>query len=242
MVTPLRISVVLLVFAEKQTIAEISARLVDQLGDSLQEIILLVASAAPEDTLAICGDTAARFEAVRVSMQRENPGAGLAVRQGIAEAAGSHILFMDSDGEMDVETVPSMVGALTERRADMVVASRWKKGGGAVGYGRVKYLLNRGYQLIFRALFWTAVRDLTLGFKLARADVMKSLPWTSQYHGIGCETTMRVLRAGFRVTDVPTVWRKRTEGASSNPFRRNFLYVSMAVSILLGPSHRGEGL
>lgn len=242
MASPLRIAVVLLVYAEKQTIVDIAARLVDQLGDSLHEVILLVAAAAPDDTLAICRETAERFDVVRVSMQKENPGAGLAVRQGIAEAAGTHVLLMDSDGEMDVETVPAMVEALVERGADMVVGSRWSRGGGAVGYGRGKYVLNRVYQFLFRVLFRTSVRDLTLGFKLARADVMKSLPWTSQFHGIGCETTMRVIRAGFVVTDVPTVWRKRTEGASSNPFRRNFLYVSMAVSILLGPSHRSRGL
>ena len=91
---------------------------------------------------------------------------------------------------------------------------------------------------VFRLLFRTRIHDLTLGFKLARADVMKSLPWTSQFHDIGCETTMRVLRARYSVTEVPTVWRKRTEGTSSNPFRRNFKYVRMALSILLGPSHR----
>ena len=239
---PLRISVVLLVYAEKQTIAEISARLVILLGSSLHEIILLVAAAAPEDTLAICADTAERFEAVRVSMQKENPGAGLAVRQGLAEAAGTHILLMDSDGEMDVETVPAMVEALIARGADMVVGSRWARGGGAEGYGRVKYVLNRVYQFLFRVLLRTSVHDLTLGFKLARADVMKSLPWSSQFHDIGCETTMRVVRAGFVVTEVPTVWRKRTEGASSNPFRRNFKYVGMALSIVLGPSHRSDAL
>ena len=236
----LRISVVLLIYAEKRTITEIVERLCTLLEGSLHEIILLVAASAPEDTLAICEDAVARFPPTRLSMQRENPGAGLAVRQGIDEAEGTHILFMDSDGEMDVETVPHMVAALVEHRADMVVGSRWAKGGGAEGYDRLKYFLNRGYQTLFRVLYRTRVHDLTLGFKFARAEVMKSLPWTSQFHGIGCETTMRVLRAGYRVVEVPTVWRKRTEGASSNPFRRNFQYVGMALSILWGPSHRPQ--
>ena len=170
-------------------------------------------------------------------MQRENPGAGLAVRQGIAEATGTHILLMDGDGEMDAATVPEMVRALADSGADMVLGSRFAKGGGVEGYDPLKYVLNRGYQAIFRILFWVPVHDLTLGFKLARAEVFKAMPWNSQFHDIGCETTMRPIRAGYRVIEVPTVWRARTEGTTSNPFRNNFKYVWKALSIWWGPAH-----
>jgi dolichol-phosphate mannosyltransferase len=143
--------------------------------------------------------------------------------------------MMDSDGEMDVQTVPRMLALLKEQNLDLVVASRWIQGGGVEGYDRFKYLLNRGYQLIFRLFYWTAVRDLTLGFKLGRADVFKSMPWRAQFHEIACETTLRVIRAGYSVGEVPTVWRCRTEGVSKNLFRRNFRYVWMAFAILRGP-------
>ena len=66
---------------------------------------------------------------------------------------------------------------------------------------------------------------------LGRAAVMKAMPWDSQFHDIGCETTLRVIRAGYRVGEVPTVWRKRKEGESSNPFRRNFKYIWKALGI-----------
>ncbi len=239
---PIRLSVCLPVFAEKGTVPEIVRGLIDLVGDDLHEILIVVAARAPEDTVKICQETAEQFPIARVSVQERNPGLGFGVQQGIAEATGTHILLMDSDGEMDVETVPRMLTALQERGADMVVGSRWVKGGGVVGYDRFKYFLNRGYQLLFRIMLRTNVRDLTLGFKLARADVMKSLPWCSQFHDIGCETTMRVVRAGFKVTEVPTVWVKRKEGESSNPFRRNFKYVRMALSIVFGPRHRDPSL
>jgi len=237
-VRPIRVTVVLSIFAEKQTVPEIVEGLFEGCGEAIEEMILLVADRAPPETLAICAETAKRFPRTRVSMQTRNPGLGLAVRQGIEEALGTHILLMDSDGEMDVETVPLMLRALEQEQLDMVVASRWIRGGGVEGYDRFKYFLNRGYQSIFRLLYRTPIHDLTLGFKLGRADVMKALPWSSQFHDIGCETTLRVVRAGWKVGEVPTVWRKRKEGATSNPFRRNFKYVSMALAILFGPSHR----
>ena len=51
---------------------------------------------------------------------------------------------------------------------------------------------------------------------------------------------LRTADMDWQASPSPTVWRKRTEGASSNPFRRNFKYVAMALSILTGPSHRTE--
>lgn len=239
-VGPVQVSAVLPVFAEKQTVPELVAGLHQGLGDRLHEVILIVAPKAPPDTLEICHRTAATYPRTRVSMQERNPGLGFGVRQGIGEATGSHVLLMDSDGEMDVATVPPMVEKLIEDDADMVLGSRWMKGGGVEGYDPLKYWLNRGYQTLFRLLFRTRVHDLTLGFKLCRRDVFQAMPWDSQFHDIGCETTLRIIRAGYRVTEVPTVWRRRKEGESSNPFRRNFKYVWKALAILVGPSHRAQ--
>ena len=230
-----RVSVVLPVLAEEETIREIAHGLRDGLGEALHEIIVVVASRAPEKTLRICEEVAAEVPVARVSMQRKNPGLGLAVRQGIKEATGTHVLLMDSDGEMDVNTVPLMVDKLVSTGVDLVVASRWTRGGGVVGYSRTKYVLNRAFQVVFRILFRTRVRDLTLGFKLCRADVMKALHWNAQYHDIGCETTLRPVRAGCSVAEVPTTWVARQQGASSNPFRNNFIYLWKTLLILTEP-------
>jgi dolichol-phosphate mannosyltransferase len=237
---PLRVSALLPVYAERDTVPELVGALHRLIPDDLFEVVITLAPKAPPETRRICEETAARFPATRVSIQKRTPGLGWAVRQSIEEARGSHVLLMDSDGEMDVETVPRMVTALKELGADMVVGSRWMKGGGAEGYDRLKYFLNRGYQLIFRVLYRTRVHDLTLGFKLARADIMKAQPWDSEFHDIGCETTMRILRAGYRVAEVPTVWVKRKEGESNNTFLRNFKYVWKALAILVGPATRVE--
>jgi hypothetical protein len=48
---------------------------------------------------------------------------------------------------------------------------------------------------------------------------------------------MRPIRAGAKATEVPTVWVRRKEGESSNPFRRNFKYVWKALAILFAPGH-----
>lgn len=230
-----RVSAILPVLAERETVAQIAHGLVEGLGDRLHEIILVVAAIAPPETMAICEGIERDIPCARISPQRKSPGLGLAVRQGIKEAAGTHILLMDSDGEMDVTTVPRMVDKLVADGVDMVVAVRWMPGGGVEGYDPLKYVLNRAFQVVFRVLFRTRIRDLTLGFKLCRADVMKALHFNAQFHDIGCETTLRPVRAGCSIAEVPTVWSCRKEGSSSNPFRNNFIYLWKTLLILTEP-------
>jgi len=220
------------VYAETDPLVDVVEGLIRELGDVLHEVRIILAAQAPTTTRAICMELADRIEVVHMSEQEHGPGLGWAVRQGIAESRGTHILLIDGDGEMDVKTVPAMVRLMEERGADLVVGSRWIPGGGAKGYSRPKRILNRGFQVIFRALYRTTLHDLTLGFKLGRGSMFKQLPWRGEFHEIACETTLRPLRAEYKVLEVPTVWRRRTEGTSSNPIRRNFRYVTTALRIL----------
>lgn len=230
----IRLSATLPVLAETDAVREVVEGLLRLVGDELHEVVIVISRFSPPESQATCEALATTHTAVKVSEQLEYPGLGFAVRQGIEECTGSHILLMDSDGEMDVETVPSMLHALKAGDLDLVVASRWMEGGGVEGYDSLKYYLNFFYQKLFGALYRTPITDLTLGFKLGRAEVLQGFRWRGQFHEIGCETTLRPIRAGCRVGQVPTVWRCRKQGVSNNSFPRNFRYVGMASSILVG--------
>jgi len=229
----MRLSVVLPVHSEIEVLRELTAKLVSLLGGDLYEILFVVSPRSPQATSATVEALAQEYPVVRWELQRDNPGLGYAVRQGLRSVTGTHVLMMDSDGEMAPETVPAMIAKMRETGCDMVVASRWMRGGGVVGYDRKKYWLNRGFQLLFRLFYRTRIHDLTLGFKLARLDKIRGVAWTSQFHDFSMETTLRPIRLGWHVEEVPTTWAARQSGVSQNPFRRNLLYATTALEILV---------
>ncbi len=145
---------------------------------------------------------------------------------------GNVVLSMDSDGEMELATIPRMIAEMARSNVGLVVGSRWLPGGGFVGYSPTKRWLNWGFQQLFRILFRTRLHDLTYGFKLMRAELVRNITWEATLHEIGCETTLKPIRLGVPVAEVPTTWTARVEGRSSNNFLRNFRYVGMALSIL----------
>lgn len=230
----MKISVILPVHSETESLYYVTERLSSLLKEKLHEIVFIVSPNSPEKTFAIVEELRRTYPFVGSQLQQENPGLGLAFRQGLALVSGTHVVMMDSDGEMDPGTVPIMVNRMIETGCDMVVASRWISGGGVNGYDAIKYLLNRGFQVIFRLLYRTQIHDLTLGFKLIKADKANSLKWNSTFHEIATETTLRFLKMGYHVEEVPTVWTRRQSGVSKNPFWRNFKYVKKALEILVG--------
>jgi glycosyltransferase involved in cell wall biosynthesis len=227
-----RVSVVLPVYSEVDSVRAIVHWLRDHLGGRLEEILLVLSPRSQEASRKVCEEMAADPR-VRLHVQVNNPGLGHAVREGYALTRGNLVLNMDSDGEMEIETVPRMLVALEQRQLDVVVAARWLPGGGFTGYSPFKKILNWGFQQLFRWLFWTRLHDLTYGFKLMRGELARGIRWEGTLHEIACETTLKPVRAGVRVGEVPTRWTARVQGTSKNTFWRNFRYVAMAWRILV---------
>ncbi len=227
-----RVSVVMPVFSETDTVRQIALWLMRELGSRLQEIIIIQSPRSSEASRAVCQGLAAEYPLVNLQVQQQNPGLGRGVREGFALVRGNLVLMIDSDGEMEIETVPRLLAEMARGGHGLVVASRWLPGGGFSGYSGLKYYLNWCFQQVFRWLFWTPLTDLTYGFKLLRAELVHGIRWEGTLHEIACETTLKPVRLGVSASQVPSKWTARTQGVSKNTFWRNFRYVHMAGTIL----------
>lgn len=229
----MRLSIILPVYSEEESIIYVVERLMELINEKIHQVILIVSPKSKDKTVSICKNLAKKHKKVKFYFQKENPGLGRAVRQGLSCVTGSHILMMDSDGEMSPDTVPLMIKKMEETGCDMVVGSRWIKNGGAIGYNKFKYILNRIFQLIFRLMFLTKIHDLTLGFKLMKRKIVDNLQFDSNFHDIAVETTLKPIKHKYKVEEVPTVWKCREKGVSKNNMSANFKYFFKALSIYL---------
>ena len=228
----IQLSVVVTVFSETFSIRETVDILLSKDRGYLKEIILLVSPRASAESLAICRECAEKDPRVRVLMQKNNPGIGWAYREGMQAASGNYVALMAADLETEPAAVDRMVDKILETGCDGVIANRWLPGGGFTNYDPLKYVLNWIFQKIFSALFWTRLGDLTFGFKILSKKIAESIPWEGTLHEICIETTVKPIRYGYRLKQIPSVWVGRREGASVNTFFRNFRYVKMAFHVL----------
>jgi len=122
---------------------------------------------------------------------------------------------MDADFSHDPERLPALLAA--SREADLVLGSRYVAGGGTRNWGLGRRVLSRGGSSYARLILGVCIRDLTGGFKCFRREVLERIDLstvTSAGYAFQIELTYRALRAGFRVVEVPIVFRERRVGSS----------------------------
>jgi dolichol-phosphate mannosyltransferase len=228
----IQLSVVVTVFSETFSIRETVDTLLGQDRRYIQEIILLVSPRASRESLKICQECADRDGRVKIVIQKNNPGIGWAYREGMQAASGNYVALMAADLETEPAAVDRMVEEILKTGCDGVIANRWLPGGGFTNYDPIKYVLNWIFQKTFKLLFWTSLGDLTFGFKILSKKIVDSIEWQGTLHEICIETTVKPIKRGFRLHQIPSVWVGRKEGASANTFFKNFRYVKMAIKVL----------
>ncbi len=114
----------------------------------------------------------------------------------------------------DLATVPAMFD-LVRRGADVVCGSRYMPGGRQIGGPLVKGSLSRLAGLSLYHFFRFPVHDLTNSFKMYTRKVLSAVEIQSTGgFEIGMEIVVKAYLAGFRIAEVPTVWRDRDAGQS----------------------------
>ena len=88
-------------------------------------------------------------------------------------------------------------------------------GGQHLGGSKIKALLSRWGDVSLKHLLNLPMHDISNAFKMYRKKVIDSIEIESQWFEISMEIPLKAYYAGFRVTEVPTVWRERTQGVSS---------------------------
>ncbi len=180
--------------------------------------ILIVDDASPDGTGEIADGLAVEHADVEVLHRADKQGLGPAYIAGFrrALAAGAELLVqMDADFSHDPTDLPRLLAAAAD--ADLVLGSRYVNGGAVTEWGPVRRLISRGGSAYARVVLGLGVSDLTGGFKVFRREVLEAIELgsiPSLGYAFQVETTYRAVRSGFRVVEVPIVFRDRRVGES----------------------------
>lgn len=180
--------------------------------------VLIVDDSSPDGTGEIADRLAAAHENVQVLHRPRKEGLGPAYIAGFRRALGGGaglILEMDSDFSHDPAYLPRLLEAA--KRADVVLGSRYVPGGGVSDWGPLRRAVSRGGSTYARLVLGVDVRDLTGGFKCFRREVLEAIDLdeiTARGYAFQVEMTYRAIRLGFKVVEVPIVFRERRVGTS----------------------------
>jgi dolichol-phosphate mannosyltransferase len=201
--------------------------------------VLIVDDGSPDGTGRIADELAAEREWLSVLHRTEKNGIGPAYLAGFRHAlehGAGCVMEMDSDFSHDPadlarllaatdggsrSSAPGM-GSSPKGGADLALGSRYVPGGGVSDWGLLRRFISEGGSLYARLVLGLHVHDLTGGFKCFRREVLEAIDLDavrSQGYAFQVELTYRAVQAGFRVVEVPIVFRDRQRGQSKMSWR-----------------------
>ena len=209
--------VVLPTYDEAENLPGISSAILSALPGAT---LLVVDDGSPDGTGAIAESLATQDPRIRVRHRGSKDGLGRAYLDGFRVAldggAGA-VVQMDADWSHDPALLPSLIAPIVSGSADLVIGSRYIRGGHVEDWGLGRRLISRLGSLFARVVLSLQSHDLTGGFKAWRATTLASIPFGG-VHGGGyvfqIEMTHRASRSGARIVEVPITFRDRKVGRS----------------------------
>ncbi|MEA2314531.1 MAG: dolichol-phosphate mannosyltransferase [Solirubrobacteraceae bacterium] len=186
--------------------------------------VLIVDDGSPDGTGELAEQLASERAWVEVLHRAEKNGIGPAYLAGFRHAldrGAGCVMEMDSDFSHDPADLARLLEAV-HAGADLALGSRYVRGGGVSEWGMLRRVISEGGSTYARLVLGLRVRDLTGGFKCFRREVLEAIHFDSvrsRGYAFQVELTYRAVQSGFRVVEVPIVFRDRQQGTSKMSWR-----------------------
>jgi glycosyltransferase involved in cell wall biosynthesis len=200
----MKISVVIPVFNERATIAEILSR-VRRALDGKESELVVVDDGSTDGTREALRSIAG----IRLIEHEQNQGKGAALRTGFAAANGDVVIVQDADLEYDPRDYPKLLEPIEDGRADVVFGSRFLGGPHRVLFFW-HYLANKLLTWLSNMVTNLNLSDMETGYKVFRRPVLERIHIRSDRFNFEPEITAKVAKTRCRVYEVPISYSGRT--------------------------------
>jgi glycosyltransferase involved in cell wall biosynthesis len=205
----MRLSVIIPVYNEEQTIDEVIARAAAVDLPGVEKEFVIANDGSTDATRGIIDQRQWPSGAsVHVYHSPINLGKGAAVRIGLAFATGDVLLVQDADLELDPSEYGRLLEPLTSNRADVVYGSRFLGENRRIP-GRTR-AANRFLTALTNLLFGSRLTDMETAYKVMRREALTGIRLRTVGFDIEPELTAKLLLAGRRIVEVPISYTPRT--------------------------------
>jgi glycosyltransferase involved in cell wall biosynthesis len=209
-----RVSVVMPVYNEERSVAA-SIERVRRVPLDIE--LICIDDGSTDGTRAVLERLRDRGAIDMLLLQPHNQGKGAAVRRGIQAATGDVVVIQDADLEYDPRDLPALLDPILDDQADAVFGSRFLSAPHRVLY--FWHSVGNGLLTLISNMFTDLnLTDMETCYKMARRDLMQSLPLKTNRFGIEPELTARLAQSRARIYEVPISYHGRTyaEGKKIN--------------------------
>ncbi|HZP31108.1 MAG TPA: glycosyltransferase family 2 protein [Acidimicrobiia bacterium] len=230
-----RLSVIMPVYNERATVAEVVRRM-RRVALAVELEIVIVDDGSDDGTREVL----ATIDDARVVLHPRNRGKGAAIRTGLGHVTGDLVLIQDADLEYDPEDWPALLAPVLEGRARVVYGSRFARG--PRNMSPAHRLGNQFLSALTRLLYRNGPSDMETCYKLFDRRVLEGIRLHAQRFEFEPEVTAKVLRSGVAIHEVPISYAGRDfDEGKKITWRDGFAAVWALAKYRVVPFRAGPG-
>jgi len=200
----MKLSIVIPVYNEKDTLLEILSRV---RGVDYEKEIIIVDDFSTDGSRELLQGLPPADD-LKILFQPENRGKGAALRAGFESAGGDIVVVQDADLEYDPAEYGVLIQPILDEKADVVYGSRFLGGPHRVLFFW-HFVGNKALTLMSNMLTDLNLTDMETCYKVFRADVLKKIALRENRFGFEPEFTAKVAKARCRIYEVPVSYSGR---------------------------------
>jgi len=228
----MKLSIIIPVFNEEKTIAEMLKRVSNINIDGIEKQIILVNDGSTDATASEIRFRSNRDEIrnFKIINHEENMGKGAAVRTGIANANGDYIIIQDADLEYNPKDIEKLVRPIFEGKSKVVYGTRLKRLPSFSKEERtprflLHYMGNKFLSLLTSILYGQWITDMETCYKLFPRKAVEDIKLNARGFEFEPEITSKLLKRGYKILEVPITTKPRgyNEGKKLNTVKDGFI-------------------
>ena len=205
----MKLSVIIPVYNEESTIAEVIRRVANVVIEGVDKEIIVADDGSTDQTSSIIANTQRDESIIKVHTSLINLGKGAAVRFGLEYATGDVIIIQDADLELNPEEYIKLLEPILNGESDVVYGSRFMKRNPNIP--TITRFANRFLTLLGNMMFSGGLTDMETAYKVFRSSVAKQISLRSVGFEFDAEITAKILLAGNKIREVPITYNPRSK-------------------------------
>ena len=207
----MKLSVLMPVYNERKTLAEIVSRVLNQRIDGIDSLeLVIVDDASTDGSTEIIEQLARTHLQIRPIFQEKNRGKGAAIRTAIAVASGEIAIIQDADLEYDPEDFQLVLTPILQDSAEVVYGSRFMIKKEQWDLYSKHVLGNRFLTFLSNRFTNLNLTDMETCYKAFHLQTLKTIPLRSNRFGVEPEITAKIAKRKLRIHEVPISYHART--------------------------------
>ncbi len=203
----MKLSIVIPVYNEKETINEIINRISNAKVEADKEIII-VDDGSKDGTRDVLKKLSESKPDLKIIFKENNSGKGDTLKEGFKHTSGDYVIVQDADLEYDPNDYQKLLDVVKSNSNITVYGSRFS--GVYKDMTNLHFIGNKFLTMLTNLIFGVSLTDMETCYKLIPGDFARKLDIKSKRFNFEPEITAKILKSGMRLVEVPITYKGRS--------------------------------